>query len=84
MKDNFLLLHIQRDNSPAVVNIDCIEQIYTSSEYNSTVIVFSTNDDDLLVNESVEKVYNMINAKSKDKESKDKADNTKKKQQLNS
>lgn len=61
--NEFLLLHLNRDNSPAVVNVECIEQIYLSSEHKCTVVVFSTNDDDMLVKESVEKIYNAIESK---------------------
>ena len=60
MDNIFVLLHKSDDNSPAVINITQVEQIYKSSNNNDTCIVMINNDDDMHVNESVEKVYNLF------------------------
>lgn len=63
MENLFILLHKSDDNTPVVVNISQIEQIYKSTKNDSTIIVFVNNDDDMPVNESVERIYNIIETK---------------------
>ena len=60
MLEDFIVLHMSEDNSPCVINVSQIEQIYKATKYDAIAIVFINNDDDMLVNESVERVYNIM------------------------
>lgn len=67
MENPFIILHRLTDNSPVIVNISQIENIQKTSIQNSkngSDIFFIINEEIVRVNESVEKIMNIINEKS--------------------
>lgn len=65
LKNNFILVHDNNDNSPIVINEKYIIKIYTNDK-NETLVCINNNicDDDSIesisINENPEKVYNQL------------------------
>ena len=60
----FLLLHIKKNNKPIIIAIDDIEAVYTSKRDDITgTVIYHDKLESIMVNESVERIFNMINGK---------------------
>lgn len=58
MKNPLLLLHLDDDNTPVVINIEQVTKIIKEDIDDCTTICFAS-DDSICVKESPERIYNM-------------------------